>query len=107
MLQNVATNLIFFFFQAEDGIRYYKVTGVQTCALPICIIRFSTALAEGDANGPVKAFMDYAAQNGPALRETMSAVGAAVSTLATAAADAGRSEERRVGKEGRRGGGRA
>src|ERR1039457_5718887 len=26
----------FFFFQAEDGIRDYKVTGVQTCALPIC-----------------------------------------------------------------------
>src|SRR5256885_6665351 len=25
-----------FFFQAEDGIRDYKVTGVQTCALPIC-----------------------------------------------------------------------
>src|SRR5256885_14369032 len=24
-----------FFFQAEDGIRYYKVTGVQTCTLPI------------------------------------------------------------------------
>src|SRR3989454_6458269 len=31
------TNLLvfFFFFQAEDGIRDYKVTGVQTCALPI------------------------------------------------------------------------
>src|SRR5256885_12162290 len=29
-----------FFFQAEDGIRDYKVTGVQTCALPI--------LAEGE-----------------------------------------------------------
>src|SRR5256885_8166214 len=28
----------FFFFQAEDGIRDYKVTGVQTCALPICIL---------------------------------------------------------------------
>src|SRR2546426_5701802 len=27
--------LVFFFFQAEDGIRDYKVTGVQTCALPI------------------------------------------------------------------------
>src|SRR5688500_19814009 len=27
----------FFFFQAEDGIRDYKVTGVQTCALPICL----------------------------------------------------------------------
>src|SRR2546430_719015 len=27
--------LTFFFFQAEDGIRYLTVTGVQTCALPI------------------------------------------------------------------------
>src|SRR3989441_5124082 len=26
----------FIFFQAEDGIRYKLVTGVQTCALPIC-----------------------------------------------------------------------
>src|SRR6267154_3513830 len=25
----------FFFFQAEDGIRHGRVTGVQTCALPI------------------------------------------------------------------------
>src|SRR2546430_13333143 len=30
---------VFFFFQAEDGIRDLTVTGVQTCALPI----FSTA----------------------------------------------------------------
>src|SRR2546426_8358803 len=29
----------FFFFQAEDGIRDYKVTGVQTCALPILGVR--------------------------------------------------------------------
>src|SRR5947209_11400500 len=28
----------FFFFQAEDGIRDIGVTGVQTCALPICIL---------------------------------------------------------------------
>src|SRR5699024_11246331 len=28
-------NLVFFFFQAEDGIRDRNVTGVQTCALPI------------------------------------------------------------------------
>src|SRR5256885_1964659 len=28
---------MFFFFQAEDGIRDYKVTGVQTCALPISL----------------------------------------------------------------------
>src|SRR5256885_13291445 len=31
----LTTRLIMFFFQAEDGIRDYKVTGVQTCALPI------------------------------------------------------------------------
>src|SRR5256885_11686247 len=31
-----------FFFQAEDGIRDYKVTGVQTCALPI-LRQFFTA----------------------------------------------------------------
>src|SRR5437762_11365438 len=31
----------YFFFQAEDGIRYTSVTGVQTCALPIC---FAAAL---------------------------------------------------------------
>src|SRR5256885_9003333 len=31
--------LCFFFFQAEDGIRDYKVTGVQTCALPISLRR--------------------------------------------------------------------
>src|SRR5690625_7431739 len=28
---------VYFFFQAEDGIRDGHVTGVQTCALPICV----------------------------------------------------------------------
>src|SRR5256885_5630090 len=32
---NRALRSTLFFFQAEDGIRDYKVTGVQTCALPI------------------------------------------------------------------------
>src|SRR5688500_19589587 len=36
--------LSFFFFQAEDGIRDYKVTGVQTCALPISAIAVVLAL---------------------------------------------------------------
>src|SRR3712207_9127340 len=37
--------VVFFFFQAEDGIRDIGVTGVQTCALPICLGAgsFSTA----------------------------------------------------------------
>src|SRR3712207_1999769 len=30
--------MVFFFFQAEDGIRDIGVTGVQTCALPICVV---------------------------------------------------------------------
>src|SRR5688500_20187149 len=35
LLVSADHSLPFFFFQAEDGIRDYKVTGVQTCALPI------------------------------------------------------------------------
>src|SRR5215469_3370914 len=31
------SEFFFFFFQAEDGIRDLYVTGVQTCALPICL----------------------------------------------------------------------
>src|SRR5699024_11253141 len=38
--------VMFFFFQAEDGIRDRNVTGVQTCALPIC------AGTERSARGP-------------------------------------------------------
>src|SRR5256885_6843177 len=33
--RSAAVGRVIFFFQAEDGIRDYKVTGVQTCALPI------------------------------------------------------------------------
>src|SRR5205823_9076454 len=41
-----AIGLLFFFFQAEDGIRDKLVTGVQTCALPISFasINFLAAL---------------------------------------------------------------
>ena len=35
---------IIFFFQAEDGIRDWSVTGVQTCALPISRCRQTDAL---------------------------------------------------------------
>src|SRR3712207_8471966 len=37
--------LLFFFFQAEDGIRDIGVTGVQTCALPISSRLTSRSLA--------------------------------------------------------------
>src|SRR5438034_9953617 len=40
----------FFFFQAEDGIRDHCVTGVQTCALPICLtLRSGTFDPEAEA----------------------------------------------------------
>src|SRR5256885_4120808 len=45
--------VFFFFFQAEDGIRDYKVTGVQTCALPICLSRFVEERGD-DAVDPVE-----------------------------------------------------
>src|SRR5690606_32786766 len=38
---------IYFFFQAEDGIRDFHVTGVQTCALPILIAEQLTHNAGG------------------------------------------------------------
>src|SRR5699024_9390616 len=38
-------DFVFFFFQAEDGIRDRNVTGVQTCALPI------SEAAEGPSHG--------------------------------------------------------
>src|SRR5688500_20229883 len=74
-----------FFFPAEDGIRDYKVTGVQTCALPICF--YTTRI--------LAAYMNEA---GRLLDE-----GAGVEAIDKALLEFGfpvRSEERRVGKEG-------
>ncbi|MFJ1667353.1 phage tail protein [Streptomyces bottropensis] len=53
------------------------------------LLRLSRALGEGEADGPVKAFMDYAENNGPAVEESLASLGGALTTLATAAADAG------------------
>src|SRR5947209_18867474 len=66
--------VLFFFFQAEDGIRDIGVTGVQTCALPISPARRTP--------------------RAPSARDA----GAACSRRRSRRADAGRSEERRVGK---------
>src|SRR6267143_661192 len=43
----MTTLVVFFFFQAEDGIRDGTVTGVQTCALPIfCLAVFLKPLED-------------------------------------------------------------
>src|SRR2546426_4606810 len=70
--------LFFFFFQAEDGIRDYKVTGVQTCALPIS---FMAGLRGSYTDRP----------------DTLESAIRHLSTVVER--DPERSEERRVGKE--------
>src|SRR2546430_920469 len=51
---------LFFFFQAEDGIRDLTVTGVQTCALPISKNQHAVAIKNARLNGkPLKAFPPY------------------------------------------------
>src|SRR5690606_39901957 len=50
---------VFFFFQAEDGIRDFHVTGVQTCALPIWNLRKSLAFHSGLLG--LLAFFEHAA----------------------------------------------
>src|SRR5690606_40863146 len=86
----------FFFFQAEDGIRVFHVTGVQTCALPISPVGARSALrtrefwllsvGHGNALAIVGAvsvhFVIYVGET----------IGLGVTTAAA------RSEERRVGK---------
>src|SRR5437762_6893220 len=43
---------VFFFFQAEDGIRDTSVTGVQTCALPIFYVERKVAAMLQQRLGP-------------------------------------------------------
>src|SRR2546430_5374823 len=39
----------FFFFKAEDGIRYLTVRGVQTCALPLLILDEATSALDTES----------------------------------------------------------
>src|SRR2546426_9337910 len=81
----------FFFFQAEDGIRDYKVTGVQTCALPIS--------GEQLVGGTHRRVPDVVTDT----RERSEPNEIAATQLCPGATDVlvarMRSEERRVGKE--------
>src|SRR5207245_6367313 len=80
-----------FFFQAEDGIRDATVTGVQTCALPI------SALTASPDNGRNRPPVYSGAPARPSAQKTGSSGQGALPMAAVSA----RSEERRVGKEGR------
>src|SRR2546422_7091980 len=78
---------IFFFFQAEDGIRDVAVTGVQTCALPIS--------ANSSQRGASRRW-----NSASSATKTMIAINAQVATRrGMLGRRKSRSEERRVGKE--------
>src|SRR5256885_3125340 len=89
----------FFFFQAEDGIRDYKVTGVQTCALPISHAAASSAesLSPSIANPIARA---EPTRRGRKYVPPESGINPIFEKAWIKLADfAARSEERRVGKE--------
>src|SRR5439155_17290946 len=89
---------LYFFFQAEDGIRGGHVTGVQTCALPIFMLGVHHAHermgnAQHDRRRP--------ATRSPSqqqIRPSVARLGFAPPS-SHASAGSRRSEERRVGKE--------
>src|SRR5690606_40530875 len=95
--------LFFFFFQAEDGIRDFHVTGVQTCALPILeatqadVSSLKEVVVGGAACPPslMKAFEEKFGIT------VLHAWGMTETSPLGSVARPPRSEERRVGKESR------
>src|SRR5690606_41198169 len=87
---SLSWSCVCFFFQGEDGIRDFHVTGVQTCALPIWfgLTRFRTPRVEGRTLSPNRTGCD-------------GLPGQPCGGIVGAQAQAIRSEERRVGREGR------
>src|SRR5690606_40897975 len=90
---------LFFFFQAEDGIRVFHVTGVQTCALPIllpdcsitcrcCCCASLRPLSRSRSSVPMMPFSGVRISWLITARNSLRALSASL-----------RSEERRVGKE--------
>src|SRR5690606_40750805 len=86
---NLISYVFCFFFQAEDGIRDFHVTGVQTCALPIYLnnLRNPIELLVSVNDSPKSKELEELAQEIAQLNDKIS--------LTTTR----RSEERRVGKE--------
>src|SRR5438046_6674238 len=86
--------MFFFFFQAEDGIRDWSVTGVQTCALPIYRCRrgsicraWTCPVYDASARRPARERSRMTLMYEGAVQDLIDELGRL------------RSEERRVGKE--------
>src|SRR5688500_10292002 len=96
--------------RAEDGIRDYKVTGVQTCALPISV--FGAVVGVGLAGGGSQLGSRFQGRHGELLLQVVaesSTIGRSKSSAPLATCGrfglsflpcANRSEERRVGRDG-------
>src|SRR5690606_39634011 len=94
----------FFFFQAEDGIRDFHVTGVQTCALPISKLQGNIAnhkLIYPPSRRKAVFFQFCGPDTNLELRAGTEKVHVKGEFSARTLITGARSEERRVGKEGR------
>src|SRR5207247_3895604 len=90
---------LFFFLQAEDGIRDPLVTGVQTCALPISPLSCSSSSSRCRDSWRL-----WSADSSSVFFAPSSArAWASRAVISLNAAPSSRSEERRVGKEWRSG----
>src|SRR5207244_6020657 len=96
--------------QAEDGIRGDLVTGVQTCALPICTVNKERARAGEAKQSSRLSRTDISSGRRGGLRSHQGPGGRTYDQLYEEAKDRGvkgrskmRSEERRVGREWRGG----
>src|SRR5229473_5305735 len=88
LILGTAGRRLYFFFQAEDGIRYKLVTGVQTCALPISDVDLSKRpfkIATGDGVFETRALIiaSGASARMIGLESERKLVGYGVSTCAT------------------------
>src|SRR5690625_5729019 len=94
-----------FFFQAEDGIRYGHVTGVQTCALPILSASASSTSCPAPASSAATLIATVVRPGAPVGPQTATSDPTCcwVSAGPAASVLTGRSEERRVGQGGREG----
>src|SRR3712207_7587253 len=87
---------LFFFFQAEDGIRDIGVTGVQTCALPISLGDDCAVVEIGDKTWVAASDMLV---SGHHFKDWATPEDVGYKAVAVNVSDVARSEERRVGKE--------
>src|SRR5690606_39288806 len=93
-----------FFFQAEDGIRDFHVTGVQTCALPIFEARGTSGpsymlMEVNDGNSEMVKGFAKANPRYPVSNSLMYSIYKTLPNDTDLTVFRERSEERRVGKE--------